>query len=75
MLDNFRNEISSADIEKFVEELIEIFKPEENISKTTLTGLIGELITIYIADDKDKIINANGLKILKILIFIKRMLH
>ena len=40
MLDNFRNEISTSDIEKF-EELIEIFKPEENISKTTLTGLIG----------------------------------
>ena len=58
MLDNFSNEISTADIEKFVEELIEIFKPEENISKTTLTGVIGELITIYIADDKDKIINA-----------------
>ena len=54
------------DIEKFVGD-IEIFKPE-SIGKTTLTGLIGELITIYIADDKDKIINVGILKILKILI-------
>lgn len=58
MLDNFKNEISTDDIEKFVEELIEIFKPEEKISKTTLIGLIGELIIIYISDNKDELINA-----------------
>lgn len=58
MLNNFKNEISTDDIEKFVEELIEIFKPEEKISKTTLIGLIGELIIIYISDNKDELINA-----------------
>lgn len=58
MLDDFKKEISTDDIEKFIEELIEIFKPDEKISKTTLIGLIGELITIYIADNKDKLINA-----------------
>lgn len=58
MLNDFKSEISINDIEKFVEELIEIFKPEEGFSRKTLIGLIGELITIYVADDKNKLISA-----------------
>ncbi|MDA9678943.1 PD-(D/E)XK motif protein [bacterium] len=58
ILDDLKSDITTNDIERFLKEIIEIFKPQERISNTTLIGLIGELITIYMADDKDKIIDA-----------------